>query len=250
MWSLVTRSQAQLGNESRSVVVAQAARLSRVAVGDADAGEPPALRISLPDDIEPLIEAVYDEGRLCPSDLAPTWQAEWTATLAKLRSERDKAQQEAESKLIKPPQAEHEGSLNATCSADLDEDAPELHRAFQALTRRETRPSVSIVCLFSSPEGPRLSADGTVVDLTREPDHRLTEAFIRRSVSISHFGIVRVLLADEDRVPKAWRKNSLLRSLRMVEFNAAGECVIGDFRLKLDPDLGLCFLSSQADEDL
>ena len=213
-----------------------------------DAGEPPALR--LPDDIEPLIEAVYDEDRACPNDLSPEWQAEWKATLDKLRAERVKAEQEAEGKLIKPPQSEHEGSLNATCSADLDEDAPDLHRAFQALTRRETRPSVSIACLFASPEGPRLSADGAVVDLTREADHRLSEAIIRRSVSISHFGIVRELLADEDCVPKMWRKNSLLRSLRVVEFNAVRECAIGDFRLKLDPNLGLCFLSSQADEDL
>ena len=206
--------------------------------------------ISFPDDIEPLIEAVYDEDRLCPNDLPPAWQTAWATTLEKLRQERDAAETEAESKLIKPPQNHHEGSLSATCSGELDEDSPELHRAFQALTRRETRPSVSIVCLFASSAGPRLAAGGAVVDLKQEPDHRLTEALIRRSVSISHGGIVSDLLADEDRVPKAWRKNSLLRSQRLVEFNAAGECVIGDFRLKLDPDLGLCFLSSQADEDL
>jgi len=206
--------------------------------------------ISLPDDIEPLIETVYDEDLVCPNDLPSEWSVEWGVTLAKLRAERDKAELEAEAKLIKPPKAEHEGSLNASCSADLDEDSPELHRAFQALTRRETRPSVSIVCLFASPEGPRLSADGAVIDLTQVADYQLTEAIIRRSVSISHFGIVRELLADEDRVPKTWRKNSLLRPLRVVQFDAERECPIGDFRLKLDPDLGLCFLSSHAGEDL
>ena len=207
-------------------------------------------RIVLPDHIEPLIEAVYDEQRLCPSDLSVAWQREWTESLADLVRERAEAETAAEQCLIKPPQAEHEGSLYQVCTAELEEDAPDIHPAFQAKTRRETRPSVSVVCLLVSPEGTRLTRDGLLVRIDDEPDHLATEAFIRRSVSISHGGIVRSLLADNSRVPKSWRKNSLLRGQRVLEFNADAECDVGDFRLKLDPELGLLFLSPNADEDL
>ena len=68
-------------------------------------------RIVLPDHIEPLIEAVYDEQRLCPSELAEAWQREWTESLADLVRERAEAETAAEQCLFKPPQAEHERLL-------------------------------------------------------------------------------------------------------------------------------------------
>ena len=131
----------------------------------------------------------------------------------------------------------------------MDEDSPELNRAFQALTRRETRPSVSVVCLFDSPEGLRLEPGGPLVDLSSHPDPTSIEQFIRRSVSLSNFAVVQALLAETG-VPKAWERVGLLRSLHVIRFDSVTlKAEVGRQLLLLHPQLGIVF-PEQIDEEL
>ncbi len=213
-------------------------------------------RIALPADIEPLIETVYDESQwaLCLDSLSESssrasYEAELLSTFEALRTDRDSAESEAESALIKPPARAHEGSLRNVCSAELEEDAPDLHPAFQARTRRDSLPSISVVCLSQSSDGLRLRPDGPPVSLDDVPDPLATESFIRRSVSISHVGIVREL-KQHGLSPPTWQKNALLRSLRVLIFNAERSCDVGHFTLLLDADRGLVFLNNNSLEDL
>ena len=60
-------------------------------------------QITLPDDIEPLIELVYDDDRLCPEDLSEEWKRAWNTTKEQLIAKREKDKAEAEKRLIKPP---------------------------------------------------------------------------------------------------------------------------------------------------
>jgi len=186
--------------------------------------------VNVPEDVEDLIGLVYDT-RDCPEGLPDPLPMTWGHTWTKLRDDLDGDVDEAERRIIKPPG--YSGALWRMIVDPLEEDSPQLHAAFQALTRLSTA-TVSIVCLYASSEGPRLKADGRdVIDLMVEPTGVLVEKLLRRSLSISHGGVVHALL-ENGRVPDKWRKCALLRNHHVVVFDSACRTQIGDFTLDLD----------------
>ncbi len=223
-------------------------RMCLPAIGKRDA-ECIAESITLPDQIEPLIEAVYSATEF-PSDLPETFDRLWTETRLKSEREFDESVTAAEQCLIAPPRDRHEGSVSGIVDPSwlMEEDAPELNPAFQALTRRQARPSMSIVCLFNSPEGPRLDADGALVDLDSPPNHDAVEQFIRRSVSISKWAVTNAL-RQVPQVPPTWQRVALLRSQHIVLFDPESrEAEIGGQRLLLHAQIGIVF-PEQLDEE-
>ncbi len=226
---------------SRRMPVSTASHTDGVLIGDS---------ITMPDQIEPLIESVYSDDD-CPDDLPLAIRRMWEKTRAASESETDTSANAARQKLISPPQDLHEGSVSNIVDPAwlMDEDSPDINKAFQALTRRQTRPSVSIVCLFTSPEGLRLQPDGPLVDTDTPPDHAAIEQFIRQSVSISKWAVT-TALRESPQVPTAWQKVALLRSLHVVEFDGdSREAVVGGQTLILHPELGIVF-PEQLDEEL
>lgn len=197
--------------------------------------------ISLPDDIEPLVESVYAEDSVCPPDASPALRVYWDTTLADQRLAIEADQQQARHRYIGAPWSS--GILSAVAPFLRDEDAPELHPAFQALTRL-TEQNATIVCLGGTPEASLLRLNGPPVILHTAPTLDATAAFLRRSLTISDRRVVFQLLEQE--VPPAWRKSSLLRRLRPVYFNANGVALIGRWRLRLDSDEGLLMESDDA----
>ena len=193
--------------------------------------------LTLPDDIEPMIEKVYD-ARPCPADLPAAWADAWDETLEEQRAKRDEAETQAQQRIIKPPQ--NTGPLSALTHSALDEDDLTLHQALQALTRLGP-PTVSVVCLFDSPEGLRVTPDGPILDIYAKPTLGIVEAALRRSVSLSNGRIVHTLNIDS-RVPPAWQKNSLLRLQQIIAFDDSGAAVDVAFELFLDAELGLTFV--------
>ncbi|MDA0282875.1 MAG: hypothetical protein O3B86_05930, partial [Planctomycetota bacterium] len=206
--------------------------------------------ISMPDDIEPLIEAVYAESSECPPDLSAPLQRMWAATREASESDTLESAEDARQRLISQPRDRHEGSVSKIVDPAwlMDEDSPELNKAFRALTRRETRPSVSIVCLYESPEGLRLDLDGPLVDLNSTHEPASVERFIRRSVSLSKRSVTSELLKNSQ-VPRAWERVGLLRSLHVVRFDSVTrEAHVGAQQLILHPQLGIVF-PEQLDEE-
>jgi CRISPR-associated endonuclease/helicase Cas3 len=198
--------------------------------------------ITIPDDIEPLIECVYDDDRPCPQNLPAAWKSEWDTTRQQLFAGRDEAEMEAKKRLIKPPG--YNGELSAITQSALDEEDTTMHQTFQAVTRLGP-PTVSVVCLFQTPEGYRLGPRGDVVVISPDASNGIIkpsviESIIRRSVSLSHRAIVRELLA-ESRIPVGWQKTAMLRQQHLLLFDEHGRALHFPLEIYLDPELGVIF---------
>ncbi|MBL8602065.1 MAG: CRISPR-associated helicase Cas3' [Myxococcales bacterium] len=185
---------------------------------------------TLPDDIEPLVEAVYREDIPVAEDALYGSYIEYFGEAVAKR-------QDADNRLLPRPSRRADIFGDLRVSFDDDED-PRLHESLRAVTR-DAEASVQLVCLVMR-EGALFvdETDNTPIDLAVNPSRALTARLVRRTVGISRKGLVRELLADASYLPDAWRENALLRHRRVARFER-GVATIGDTRLELDPDLGL-----------
>jgi len=197
--------------------------------------------IDVPGDVEGLIEAVYGDAP-CPTSLAPEWHDAWNKTRESLHKETEGDTYQGDIRVIGHP---HEKmALDKLARRLRQEDAPELHPAAQAVTRLAL-PSIGLICLYGAPDHPTLDRAGTRPYNTRRvPNIDMIAGLLRRSVKVTHFGLVKAL-GDPDApgmkayMPVGWGTSALLRSYRMVVFDAKGDGMAGDIPLRLDEKLGL-----------
>lgn len=186
--------------------------------------------VTLPDDIETLVEAVYS------ADLSNADDALRDAYIDHLG--RAVAQrQDAENRLIKRPT--YDGDIFGDLKVSFREDEdPKLHADLRALTR-DADDSVQVVCLVARDGALYVTeADTTPINLDAIPDRALAARLARRTIGISRPALVRELTANASYLPSAWNESALLRHRRMVAF-ADRVAVVGDTRIELDPELGL-----------
>jgi len=188
--------------------------------------------LTLPDDVAALIEAGYGDGPL--PDTPPTLVAALDAARRRRQQTEDKDEYEARKRLVGKPTSDE--LLNETF-AGLEEDAPDVHTAFQALTRLGP-PTISLVCLHETPAGLNTEPDGSgaLIDLDRKPDAETTRALARATVGVSHRELVDHLRAQEPSA--AWRTHPLLRDHRVAIF-VNGVYTCGNHTLHLSRELGL-----------
>lgn len=192
--------------------------------------------IDVPEDVSSLIEDVYAD-QAPPAHLDTNLRAQWEETLGKLMAARNHDEEEAVNRAIKPPCAGD--PLARIVNEVLDEDAPALHPQFQALTRLAP-PSVTVVCLYGTEESPSLDREGVRrIDLGSVPPVREAAALLRRSVNISHRGVVHSVLAHGN--PASWRKSPLLRHCYPLFLDSSGVAQLPNTRMtiRLDPELGI-----------
>jgi len=185
-------------------------------------------KIRLPDDIEPLVEAVY-------SDDEP---AAWSDALRVEREEMHAARTEDElramARVWPPPSTPDDpfGSLEMPFEAD-DPDVAKMLRA-------ETRlgePTAEIVCLFGDPSHAFFDRARTrPADLDEVPSRDLVRAFALRTVRVATRGLVQAIPALP--IPPTWKDVSLLERRRPVFFGD-NPVTITRFRIQLDDELGL-----------
>jgi CRISPR-associated endonuclease/helicase Cas3 len=186
-------------------------------------------QLRVPEDVERLIEAVYDDDRGVPSGLAPSLAAQWNTTRTALFRRREQYRAEAERRDILPP-FESDGVFEQYNPELSDEDDPSVHQTLQALTRLGD-PSIGVVLLGPNDAGFEGPGAPSIAD---------TRRLLDASLSVSHRGLVPALVQQP--IPTGWRRSPLLRNLRLVRLGAAGEAVIAGarpYRLRLDPDVGL-----------
>jgi CRISPR-associated endonuclease/helicase Cas3 len=189
-------------------------------------------RLALPEDTTGLIEAVYGDQAPPAGDLDSLLAEE----KSKMEEREAKEVYQARLKLIASPQADN---LLSKSNLGLAEDSPDLHAAFQALTRLGP-PSISLVCLHrlggtlnTEPDG-----SGQAIDLDRYPDETLTQALVQASVGVALRGIVSYYRTQE--IPEGWRKHPLLSHYYVAVFED-GLCPLdgSKYTLRLSRELGL-----------
>jgi CRISPR-associated endonuclease/helicase Cas3 len=191
-------------------------------------------RIEVPQDVPTLIEAVYDV-RPAPVGLSDGLRGYWEETQQEQARALKAEEQEAMNRWIPHPQ--YTGALWRMTADPREEDAPDFHRAHQALTRLAP-PSVRLVCLWERDGRLYAEPDGTApVTIRTERGHDTAKALLVNSVSISD---PRVVAAAADlEAPCAWTRNSLLRHHRLVRIGEDGMARVGPVLLRLDPEKGV-----------
>lgn len=189
--------------------------------------------IVVPADVQPLVDAVYDDENPIPADLETSLrealEQAYQAMTRKMKRDRYKARKN----LI--PLPDDEDVLSAD-NRQLDEDKPELHEAWRAMTRL-TRPSVTLVCLHRLADGVTLDPDGRrPISLKERPGRELAAELARRIVTLSTYPVFKHFI--DQKPPPGWRKHPLLRYHRAAIFTE-GRIDLGDSWLILDPELGL-----------
>jgi len=188
--------------------------------------------LKVPDDIEPLVQEVYDAPP--PSGLQGELAQRLQAARDRMRAAHDEQAQQATCRLIGHPS--YPDNILEAFTVDLDEEDPNAHVAFQALTRLGP-PNVSLVCLHAVNGQPSLTPDGSEpLDLERTPSLATVEQLLGRSLRLAHRALAPRFL--EQPVPPGWRKSPFLRHHRCALFRG-GRCHTGDWELELDPELGL-----------
>ena len=131
----------------------------------------------------------------------------------------------------------YSGALWRLAAEQLEEDAPEFHKAHQALTRL-SEPTVSLVFLYGSPQRAYLDAERLrPVDFGKIPSVAEAKDLLMQSVAVSDKRVVFSLL--EQGVPRGWRQSPLLRHYRLAPLDASGMAAVGKYLLRIEDDVGL-----------
>jgi len=193
-------------------------------------------KIAIPEDVETLIEMVYDD-RPPWEGLSPEIHDAWEESKKELTNKRATYESKAKSIRILPPNYDTEDFLEDS-NRELEEDNPEVHKSVQALTRLSD-PTVPIICLYGTQQKPALDPENREpVELDAELDMSMVRSLLSRSLTLSHRGLVPWLLRKGS-VPPNLSKNPLLRNHRVIFFEGNNMSRLGKYELRVDPEEGL-----------
>jgi CRISPR-associated endonuclease/helicase Cas3 len=196
---------------------------------------------TLPDDLSALIEAVYGDGAL--SGPQPEMGAALEAAKRKLEKDERGDRFKARQRMVRQPDDE---DLLMGENLGLEEDDPQVHAAFQALTRVDA-PGLQVVCLHQIGDALMLDPDGMggALNLESKPPRSLVRELARRTVTIQRLDIINHLLEApaSPMIEKAlnnWKKIPALRYHRLVIFHD-GVCPLAGtpYTLRLSREFGL-----------
>jgi CRISPR-associated endonuclease/helicase Cas3 len=181
----------------------------------------PRRELILPDEIDKLVQTVYEEEIAIPESL---------------KDRLEKAQEKADGEAFAHKILAHQGIIGLPRDASwndqarfvlYDDDEPGVHQSLRAKTRLGDD-SVTAIPLF--PE------DG--FDPQRQPDFAQAKRWFLRAVGLSRMGVVKKLRALG--VPEGWKKSPLLRNCHAWVLDTAGRWV-ENTAVRLDDDLGVVY---------
>jgi CRISPR-associated endonuclease/helicase Cas3 len=167
--------------------------------------------IAVPEGIEQLVEEVY--GVPSPTGIDQTWQDRLEASQKALEEEQKKIENKGSSRVI--PSPDFDSPWKATTRL-LEEDDPDLHRSLQAQTR-DSPPSVELVCLYDSPNGPCTDPEGKdPIDLEGKLNSEAIKKILNRAAPLSSPEVVRFF--KDGITPAAWRRSAVLSRYKIAVF--------------------------------
>jgi len=185
------------------------------------------LEITLPDEIDTLVQAVYEEQVDIPEYLCDRL---------------DKALMVGDGNDITKHGEAHKAIIGLPDDASwndpgrfvlFDEDEPGIHRTLMARTRLGEDTVVAVPLLLEEGFRPEVI-----------PDFEKAKRWFLRAVSLSRKGVVKKLQALG--VPEGWKKSPLLRNCFPLMLNAEGYWS-EDAAVRLDADLGLVYEIKEAE---
>lgn len=183
--------------------------------------------LTLPDEIDTLVQAVYEEQVDIPESLRKRLEKSLEDEEGEVIADRGQANQA----IIGFPD---DASWNDPARFVLyDEDEPGVHRTLMAKTRLG-EDSIVVIPLFPDDE---FSSAAT-------PDFDQAKRWYLQAVSISRKGVAKKLRALG--VPEGWKKSPLLRNCFPLKLDAQG-CWMEDAKVRLDDDLGLVYEPKEAE---
>jgi len=181
----------------------------------------------LPDEIDTLVQAVYEEKVDVPESLQERLDKSLVAEDGEVISHRGQANQA----IIGFPD---DASWNDPARFVLyDEDEPGVHRTLMVKTRLGEDSVVAIPLL---PEA-EFSSEAT-------PDFDQAKRWYLQAVSVSRKGVIKKLRVLG--VPEGWKKSPLLRNCFPLTLDAQGRWT-EDAKVRLDDDLGLVYEPKEAE---
>lgn len=198
--------------------------------GQWNADEVEAMNINLSQDLERLVEEAYRETDIPPDDCNERQREHWLYAKDRFGKHLQEHKNEAELRILKGPKRNI--PLGDFAKHPRQEDAPEIHRAHQALTRLGD--SIQVICLYGTRARPSFDAAGTeTLNLQHEPTEDEAIRLLRHSLSLSTKGVVERLRAEP--VPRGWKKSPLLRHYRLIALDEPS----AGYRFTLDEERGL-----------
>ena len=219
-------------------------------------GEP----IEIPNDIETIIEDVYDIEKTCPN---AGYANVWNKTLAKYNKGVSDESSEAEERWIAKPLVTQElYQIVGRKEEQLEEDSLAFHEKFRALTRLNAD-SIKIICLLGSATKAFLDIDGAnqidVKDVVfskndSEEKKKVIESNIKRllynSIPISRKDLIlSILQTEETKILPEWEKCAVLKSCRILWFDEDFSTEIENFSIYLHSELGLRVTKFKKEDD-
>jgi len=205
----------------------------------------PALTVDVPADVEGLIEQVYGEQDL--GSVSERVTQKLKTTKQKLDEEVRNEKFEAGKQLIRKTDDE---DLFGAPYGELDEDNPNLHKTFRAMTRNGG-PNLNIICLHEIDNVLHFEPDATslVYQLTTKINSSELKQLLRRSVSINRADIIPYFLNVQSQQQQAiitiWQKCAALRYHSVAIFKDGICPVLGtNYILKLTRKYGLQILKT------
>lgn len=188
--------------------------------------------LMIPDAVQACIDAVYSDDEPVRLVLHQELEEFWLITRAEMDEKRAAERREALDRRLRAPSGS--ALLTDFVRHPREEDAPDLHPAFQAVTRL-AEPSIAAVVID----------DGS--PLIPEEDDRLSrdrvKALLLHSINISAPRGVQALRTESP--PAAFAVSSALRRHRLVRLDSTGRAVVGDVTFTYHPDLGLTIARSE-----
>jgi CRISPR-associated endonuclease/helicase Cas3 len=186
--------------------------------------------VSIPEDIEQLIESVYCSEAECPTDSSDAICAHWSESADELAQDLERFDSLARRNRIPSPNDEDLFEARA----DLEEDNPEIHESLQALTRVSEVPSVEVVVMTAG-ELKKFRAQ----EIEETPSRERALHWLSRSVRIAHRAVAHALVNDESMRPQGWSRSALLRHHHVLPLDPNGRAYIGNWDVSLDGELGI-----------
>ena len=205
--------------------------------------------VKLPDDLSPLVEAVYGEE---PEIQDAAWTQALEQALADFEKDAGKDRQKAWNQLLPLPEDNPHKGMDRSLD---DEDSSGGQDHFHAMTRL-AEPSVTLVCLERQADGTFLLQDGTAYDPTQPLTPNLVRSLRLSSVTVQKFKAERHILSQLPdtlaSLPKLWEKIGALRDCRPAVFE--NEFLVEEMskpqsgKVRLSPELGLRFTKEGEDD--